>query len=96
MTISNPGRPKMMAKIRGIAVFVCPGMTELRMRNVVKVIVTGRTTVPASSIPTTNCIKKQNVSRTRTGNYVAEAKVGSAPSSGNSSADLKGKRGRWD
>src|SRR6267142_421910 len=70
MTISNPGRPKMMAKrARGIVVFVCPGTTELIMRYIVKDMAAGRTRVPASSIPTTNCIEKQNVpqrSRTRT------------------------------
>jgi hypothetical protein len=63
MMISNPGRPKMMAKtIRGIVVFVCPGTMELTISYIVKDMAVGRTRVPAaSSIPTRNCIEKQNV-----------------------------------
>jgi hypothetical protein len=59
--IRTAGRPKMAAsKSKGIT---GTGVTkkDITIRYNVKEMAAGRTTVPTSSIKTTNCIEKQNV-----------------------------------
>jgi hypothetical protein len=62
MTINIPGRPRTMARrMRGIVVSGPPGMADEMIKYSMKEIVAGKMRVPANSILTTNCIKKQNV-----------------------------------
>lgn len=68
MTIRRPGRPRMKAsRINETTGFDDPGIIARMIMYKVNAMAAGKTSVPTSSIKTTNCIEKQNVpQRSRT------------------------------